>query len=119
MPESVQHNVARNLIYIKSSGHIKIEDVKNSFKTISLITSKNSIKKILVNQVDALTIPGNVDAFNLGSEMAMNLKGIKVAIVISKAIKNDIQFVVKVVQARGGMISLFDKEKDAMKWLES
>ena len=55
----------------------------------------------------------------LGSDVALILKGMNIAIIHSRVIKNDMEFFEKVTQVRGGNLRIFENPYLALHWLES
>ena len=118
MPEIVKHNLDEHIIEITSSGAVTDLEIKQSFEKIRDIVARYHEKKILVDHTHATSLPSDVNAFNLGTTMAYSFKDLKIAVVISEHLENQLRFLEKVVAVRGGNIKVFNSYSTAMDWLE-
>ena len=84
MPEFVEYSSKLDIIHIKSFGIVTKEEIKQSFKEINALMEKMDNHKILVDHSEASSFPGNVEAFNFGSGIALTFKNAAIAIIHSE-----------------------------------
>lgn len=87
MPEQVTYDSHQNLVIVKSTGHLSKDEVRASILKVADYCKKNKTNRVFVDQKGALSFPKDAYAFNLGSDVAHILRGIKIAIVYSQKVK--------------------------------
>jgi hypothetical protein len=119
MPESVTYSSHEHLINVKSTGNLTKEEVRVSMCTVAKFCKETGARKVFVDQLDAKSFPDNAFGFNLGSDVAHLLKGVNIALVHSHEVRDDIKFLEKVAQKRGGNIKVFSNVESAKSWLSN
>ena len=119
MPQIVTYSKLDNLIHVKSTGHVSAKEVKSSILEIAKIRQEIKLTNVLVDHLDVTSLPSNVDAFNLGSDVAHLLKNMNLAIVRSSEIKDDTVLLEKSARIRGANMRVFDNTEAARKWIKN
>jgi len=119
MPEKLTYSEKDQLITVLSTGVVTTDEVRHTIRELASISKEKNINKVIVDQLEATSFPINVPNFNLGSDAAYLLKGMKIAIIPSEAIKYNMEFFEQVAQARGGKIQVFESKDSAINWLEA
>ena len=109
MPEIVKYLPQHQIIEVKSLGTVTTKDIRQSFKEIKLIEKEKSVQRIFVDHSDVVVLPTDVEAFNLGSE---------IAIYYSNSIEEHLRFFHEVAKARGSKVKLFEEKDAALEWLK-
>lgn len=119
MPEDVSYDRQENLVIVKSTGILTADEVKTSIREVARYCREKGAKKVYVDQLQAQSFPGDALGFNLGSDVAHLLKGVKIAIVHSGDVEEEVKFFEKVAQIRGGTMRVFAEACSARAWLDS
>ena len=117
MPEVVEINNEFQMIHIKSTGDLTVNDLKQSLSEIINIQKEKGFSRIFVDHIEATSFPSMVPAFNFGADIGRLLQGTLIALVTSKRTESDIKFFRDVANARGGNVQIFYSEKPAIQWL--
>ncbi|MFX0098409.1 MAG: hypothetical protein ACFFCS_02435 [Candidatus Hodarchaeota archaeon] len=119
MPEEISLSEDKKYILIKSFDEVKKEDVLNSLNKVIKIYEEFGLNRVLVDARDAEIVPGILEMFLFGDELADSTRDLKFrsALVIGEKKIPSYEFVETVVQNRGGVLKIFKDIKNGLKWL--
>lgn len=117
MPEEVRYMLNSRTIHIKSSGDITIQDLQHSLTRINQLREEYNISKVLVDHSDTTGFPSQIEAFNFGADVAMQLFGMSIALIIPSTPLDNLEFFKEVANIRGGDVRVFQSPEEATRWL--
>ena len=117
MPEEVTVIEDLQIIKVDSYGDVTAEDLKESLEAVVRIRQERGFTRVFVDATKETSLPDTFSAFKFGERMANAIRGLRVAVVGSKMLAKDLEFIQTVAQNRGGIIQVFDTKEDALAWL--
>ena len=117
MPEEVTVLEDLQIIKVDSYGDVTAADLKESLEAVVRIRQERGITRVFVDATKETSLPDTFSAFEFGKSMAHAIQGLRVAVVGSKMLAKDLEFIKTVAQNRGGIIQVFDTKDDAFAWL--
>ena len=99
-------------------GPITLEDRRQNVKRMVSFCHEQGVKNLIIDGRDQLSKTETVEAFEFGSEVPINMKGLRIAVVCRP---DDIvlKFIETVAHNRGAITNNFASVELARYWLES
>ena len=118
MPEEVTIREDLQVIQVKSSGDITMEDFSKTLDAILRIREDRGLAKVFVDATEVTSYPTTIHIFKFGSEAAEPLQGISLAIASPPGKRDEPVFFETVTRNRGARVRAFDSPDTALAWLK-
>jgi hypothetical protein len=117
MPQQVTLSRDERYIHVESWGDVSLDDLVDSMKQLVDLSREKGLKRVFVNATRETSSPSSPEIFQFGKRVAKHLQYVKLAVVISKSLEEDLRFFESVSRNRGADVRIFDSSTDALKWL--
>jgi len=114
MPQTVEQLEGTEIIRVVSSGHTSIEEWNNSLDRVMKINAQTGITGVLIDTGLQASSPNTLHLFDFAAGLPA---GLKFAIVVGAATRNDFDFLATVGVNRGKSIHIFEDYTSALEWL--
>ena len=119
MPETVVVREDLQIIHVDSYGDVTIEDLESSLDAVLQIRRERGLTKVLVDASKETSLPSLMRIYDFGSNVAANLRGVRIAVAISPHTQEDLSFMETVARNRGALVAVFVSVDAALAWLMS
>lgn len=119
MPEKVTVRDDLKVIYVESFGDVSIEDLKVSLQEVIKLRRVTGYNRVLVNASEETSLPSPFAVFQFASQLAESMRTLKIGVIRSKKLQEELRFLETVSRNRGAEIELFDTEESTVAWLNN
>jgi hypothetical protein len=117
MPEKVTIREDLEVIQVDSYGEVSALDLQQSLEEVAMIRDERGFSRVLVDATEETSLPSTMPAFLFGSELARMMGPMKVAVVGTPKLNNEIRFIETVARNRGAQLRVFGSAEAAFTWL--
>ncbi len=117
MAEEVTIREDLPIIQVDHQGELTKSELMDTLEAVDTINREKGISDVLINAVKLQKLPSITITYNFGSELVSKVMHMKFAIVMQPELREELEFLVNVIQNRGGQVQLFDSEEAALDWL--
>lgn len=118
MPEEVSILEDLGIIHVYSYGEVTEGDLLASMEEVLAIHRQRGFSKVLVDASKETSLPSTPPLHRFGSLLSENATVLKLAVVVSDAVRDDLHFLVTAAQDRGMHVKIFDTREQALAWLK-
>ena len=117
MPEDVTVLEDLQIIQVHSYGDVTLDDLEGSLEAIIRIREERGLSRVFVDATEETSLPPAFSAYEFGKQIADFVRGLRVAVVGSKMLAEDMRFIETVAQNREAVLKIFETVEDALTWL--
>ena len=117
MPEHVELDEERKIIFVRSHGQVSAESLHDAIVDIEQLANDSGVHRIFVDTTDQETMPATLDVFEFMSSLPQQLS-YALLTTQDQVTLDSIEFAETVALNRFRNIKLFHDREDAMRWLE-
>jgi hypothetical protein len=120
MPEEISIDTLSQIVVVRSSGHITVNDLASSREQIFEIYRETGINKVLVDAREQKSFITITDSYRRADDLGENpiSRKLKFAILPSIRTEKELRFIETTSRNKGLSVMIHDSKESAIKWLK-